>query len=440
MTGSRPQPPTVALRIETAVAVFIVAMSTAPLFPLLYAPKHLPYEDIVWMRYLWLPVYTAAACYSVWHFRALLRSAPAVIPTALLLVFAAASAAWSIAPDITVRRAEALGFNGLMAFYLAARFSWRALVEILACAILILALGSYVMCLGLPHIGIHSEANAGAWRGLWPEKNELGFIMVIGAQASVACALLQPERRRLWVVSALLCATLVILSRSGTSLLCMVGSIGAALGLVMARRGPTLAIGVAFLAGCALLALVFTAVLDLPLVLSLLGKEPTLTGRTDVWAAVSHRIAERPMFGYGYAAFWYDMFGPARLVREEAKWEVPSAHNGWLEMLLQIGWIGTVMAAAYCALTVTTLLRRLFTRQDGFWALMYVGAFLALTFSESVIEKPNTIQWILFATISIKLLADVLAPAPARFRSSPAAPKPELVSVRPSSAAPVSRR
>ena len=38
--------------------------------------------------------------------------------------------------------------------------------------------------------------------------------------------------------------------------------------------------------------------------LSLLGKDTTLTGRTELWDAVVSLIKERPFLGYGYRAMW----------------------------------------------------------------------------------------------------------------------------------------
>jgi len=429
------------VRLEAAVAIGMVTMSSAPLFPLLYAPTTLDAAEVVWMRYLWLPVYAATVFFAAWHFRALRRAAPAFIPTVVLFGFAAASLSWSIEPDITLRRIEALAFNSLLSLYLAARFGWRDLARIVAAAMAILAVGSWVMCVGFPRLGIHQAANAGAWRGVWPEKNELGFVMAVGAQASVACALLDARWRRAWLASALLCAALVVLSRSGTAIICLVGSIALAIGLASSRRHPIRAIGVAFFGGSLVLALAFMTALDLPWMLELIGKDPTLTGRTEVWAAVAHRVADRPILGYGYEAFWHNLFGPALLVRHEAQWAVPSAHNGWLEILLELGWVGAILAAAYVALTLWTVMRRLFVRTDGFWAIMYVAAFVASSLSESEIEKQNSLEWILFATISIKLLADLLAsPVAAALRSmrpdGPMAAPP----TRPSAPAPAARR
>jgi O-antigen ligase len=392
----------------------MIVMCTTPIFPLLYAPLRPTDEEVPWLRLLWLPVYAGTVFYAAWNYRLLYRALPALIPTAALLIYALASAAWSIAPDITLRRFEALAFNGLLSFYLAARFSWRGLIEIVATAALLLAVGTVVMCLAFPSVGIHQTVNAGAWRGLWIEKNQMGFTMAAGAQAAAAAALVNPARRRLWFGVAALCSGLVLLSRSGTSLLCLVGGLGVIIGLSTARRGPVLAVAVAFAAGSCALAALFLIVLDLPLALSLIGKDPTLTGRTDIWASVARRIAERPVLGYGYAAFWHDPQGPARLVRIEAQWDVPSAHNGWLELLLQLGWAGATLAAGYVVLTLVMIGRRLRERNDGYWALAFVASVMVSSLSESQIERQNDLVWMLFTAISIKLLLDLLPDAAAK--------------------------
>jgi hypothetical protein len=66
------------------------------------------------------------------------------------------------------------------------------------------------------------------------------------------------------------------------------------------------------------------------------------------------------------------------------------------------------MAGAYCALTAAAAVRNLFTRTDGFWAIMYVGAFLMLSFSESDILRQNSLEWILLVATSTKLIEDMI--------------------------------
>lgn len=382
-------------------------MSASALFPLLYGPISPQDDEVAWLRYLWLPVYAAAVLLSAWNWRDLRNSALAFTPYLALLALAGASAAWSMDPQITVRRFEALVFNGLFSLYLAARFSWGEMVRMIAAALFILALGSLGMCLAFPGIGIQSDINAGAWRGLWPQKNELGFMMAIGALSSLASAVIDPRRRLLWLFSAAFCCPLLVLSRSGTSLLCLMSSASLLAAFVLSKKRPVVAVIVTFVAGCFALVLAAVVMLDSDLFFQAMGKDPTLSGRTDVWTAVMRRAAERPALGYGYAAFWRDRSGPALLVRRETGWDVPSAHNAWLEILLQLGWVGVVTTAAYVALTAFAAVRGLFSRADGFWAILYSGSFLMLSFSESDILRQNSLEWILLVATSTKLVADL---------------------------------
>jgi exopolysaccharide production protein ExoQ len=60
-----------------------------------------------------------------------------------------------------------------------------------------------------------------------------------------------------------------------------------------------------------LLLIVANADTVLSVVLDASGKDPTLTGRTDLWAIGLADIADHPLFGVGYRAFWVPGYGPA---------------------------------------------------------------------------------------------------------------------------------
>lgn len=68
-----------------------------------------------------------------------------------------------------------------------------------------------------------------------------------------------------------------------------------------------------------------------------LGRNPTLTGRTKIWAAVLS-VPDSRLVGTGYETFWV---GP----RLEEVWtllgmEINESHDGYTEMLLNLGWLG----------------------------------------------------------------------------------------------------
>jgi len=69
-----------------------------------------------------------------------------------------------------------------------------------------------------------------------------------------------------------------------------------------------------------------------------LGRDTTLTGRTEIWAEVIPLALDRPVLGYGYGGFWVD-----RTVLG-----VKEAHSGYVETMLQLGIIGVLLLLAFC--------------------------------------------------------------------------------------------
>src|SRR5690606_21354638 len=136
---------------------------------------------------------------------------------------------------------------------------------------------------------------------------------------------------------------LVLATQSKTSLLCLVLGVGIVAALwAMRKGGPAMAV-VCVWFGVVLSAIILYVFITEPaLVLKALGKDPSLTGRTDIWAALMRRVADQPWTGFGYQAFWGRDSIPAEFVRRETQWPVPSAHNGWIDLLVQLGWPGAI--------------------------------------------------------------------------------------------------
>ena len=87
--------------------------------------------------------------------------------------------------------------------------------------------------------------------------------------------------------------------------------------------------------------------IDPGVVFALLGKDETLTGRTLIWPYVIEYILDRPLLGWGYKAFWSTanpaVWQIADDLRRQNQIDVQFAnsHNGLLELLLNIGLVGT---------------------------------------------------------------------------------------------------
>lgn len=75
-------------------------------------------------------------------------------------------------------------------------------------------------------------------------------------------------------------------------------------------------------------------------VIELLGRNPTLTDRTVVWADVL-ALQQQPIIGYGFESFWLG----SRLEAMWAKWwwQPNQAHNGYIETYLHLGLVGLML-------------------------------------------------------------------------------------------------
>jgi exopolysaccharide production protein ExoQ len=194
------------------------------------------------------------------------------------------------------------------------------------------------------------------FEGVFTSKNQLGFFasLMLLAALSLTIDARQPLPARLLGVGAgLLSLPLVYLSRSATSLASV--TLAAAvlvLGLLLSRHGR---FGRARILCAGLIMLVLVAIPILAagsevgaLFLRILGKNTTLSGRTMLWQYAAAVIAQRPVFGTGFQAFWlHDS------VDAESLWRwfhVESRtgfhfHNTFIEATVELGYPGAVLLA-----------------------------------------------------------------------------------------------
>ncbi|HEX8568982.1 MAG TPA: O-antigen ligase family protein [Caulobacteraceae bacterium] len=398
--------------LEAAETLFVLGalflMSNALLTPLFAGPDVA--DEPGWMRLMWLPVYGGLAAFACLRAGRMSSVWPAALLTLPLVMLAFASAEGSLMPDVSTRRAVAFSFTTLFGFYLAARFEWRALVEVLATLYFALAVGSAVAALAFPGFGVDGSVHPGAWKGLWLEKNALGAAMARGTLACACAAILAPQRRMIWSGAALLCAGLVLASTSTTGLLGLLLALACLAGIRLLRSGGAGAVLALWLGLVGVTVVAAVMLLAPELFFGLVGKDATLTGRTDIWEAAMRRVAAEPG-GHGYAAFWSAEGGPAEYIRIEADWPVPNAHNGWLELLLWFGWAGLAVFAVHYVVSLLSVSARVWSRDGGaYFALPTILLFLLFSISESTIMQWNNLSWVLYVAVLAKALQVATGP------------------------------
>ena len=389
--------------LETTVVVIVLLFFAEALIGPLLTDESQPENSTV-LRLMWLPIYGLILALGAWRFMSFLDVTIRMPIIILLLVLIVASGFWSIDQGLTFRRAIAIGMTTAFGIFLGARYNWLELLVVLGVTWFVLAVGSIVVALGVPSLGVESETHVGAWKGLWFQKNTLGAHMSRASLLFAVLAIVQPGYRKFWVFAGVMAAVLVLLSTSKTSLLGMLlGSAILGAGWLM-RRGPISGIATTWFVLVVGGLLAFLMVFEPGLLLGLIGRDATLTGRTDIWVILSELVGERPLLGYGYGAFWGEDSAPADYVKNIAQWDVPTAHNGWLETWLSIGLVGLVLFALNFLFTSVRAFATAFSGWFGFYAIGFIAQFFLFSMSESIILQQNSITWVSYVAVAAALL------------------------------------
>ena len=314
------------------------------------------------------------------------------------------SAAWSIHPDLTVRRGTGYVLTMLVAAYLCLRFEGDDRLRALSSSFAISAIASLLFVAVFPQYGVMATGElAGAWRGVFPHKNVLGSVMAVAVFTELYLLVRCDGRAGFrW---ALLGAYLVLvtLSRSATAWLLVSLYLGAT-GLYLLWKRNRLGGAVATIS-CILVLLAAVVALwnDPSPAFQLLGKDMTLTGRTRLWEVVLEFIRERPLFGWGYHAMW-QLNDPTTTFADKLTggWGVTGSHNAFLEITLQLGLVGVGLMLVVVGVAFWRALRScgVGLLPFGWFCLIYlVGAILSAEVGETLGQN-QVIEWVVFNVMS----------------------------------------
>lgn len=355
------------------------------------------------LRLMWPPVYLLVLLLMACRPSQIMRALAAGWPWLGLAALCILSMTWSLDPGISLRRGIAILFTSMFGIWLAGRFTWAQLLEIIAVSFLVQAVLSFLISALVPSLGVMHEIHVGAWKGIWWEKNTLGSMMAWGTLSMLAAAAANPKRRLMWWGLAPLPIFLVLMSTSKTGLLACMMAICGPIAIALVRRGMGFA-GVAIFGVLMVGSIIVFALIAGPVaVLEALGRDATLTGRTDIWAVLIDMIKARPWTGYGYGAFWVVEDGPVHWVRVITAWPVPTAHNAWLETALAIGLPGVILAAFGIFRAFGQAVLRIGAGVEAFWALPFFVVWLMVSLTESTMLQQNSLSWSLLIATATKL-------------------------------------
>ena len=387
---------------ELVLLVLTLIVFTEGLLPRLVASEQSTDGSPI-LRALWLPLYALIAVGLIWRVREIARVCVRLPFLMGLLVLTALSFLWSIDPGLTQRRSVALLMTSAAGLYLGTRYDWKTLLRALGAVWLMVGLASFVTALVVPEFGRAQDVHAGAWQGLYFEKNQLGGHMALAVLITAFLGLMDRRFRGIWLSGFALSALLVLMSTSKTALLAMgLGLAVLGIGALM-KRGVRTSLAVLWVSGVTTALLGMILWLSPALVFEALGRDASLTGRTDIWAVLVDYIKERPLLGYGYGAFWAEGSGPGAWVRETLQRDAPPAHNGWLDVALALGAVGLVLLVLDFSMTLIRAVLAAFQTWLGVFVLAFCAQFILFSLSESVSLQQNSILWVIYVALAAKL-------------------------------------
>jgi exopolysaccharide production protein ExoQ len=250
------------------------------------------------------------------------------------------TAFWSVDLQATLIRAVLYLFVVIGAIGVVCNIEGNEFMNLLSKTCFLTGVASLVLRVVAPAYALVVIYDAVDFRGIFGHKNVLGQAMVVGALASLHGLRAGNRKRLRQAITLVLVIGVALVSKSATSCLTIFTFCGTYVVIALIARGGA----PRFFAICAtilLLPVVVFAAAFPDTLLEMIGKDPTLTGRTELWSYVLIDINQRPLLGWGYLAFWSPNNPAAKEISDSLHWSIPQAHNGLLEMLLNVGMIGT---------------------------------------------------------------------------------------------------
>jgi O-antigen ligase len=322
----------------------------------------------------------------------------------LLPVMAVMSFFWSDFPDLSLKKGIVTMQTTSFGLYMASRYSMKQQLQMLAWALGIIVVFSLLFSLAFPGAAIETGINAGSWRGPFVQKNVLARMMVLSAIVFLLVAL---ENRRyryiLWGAFGL-SILLILLSGSKTALLLLLTIIFLLPFYKALRWSDTVVIPLVIVAIVLAGSIAAIVVGNWENLLMGLGRDPTLSGRTTLWELAIELIGKRLWLGYGYQGFWKEAGGAAVIWKAEG-YKPPHAHNGFVNISLDLGLIGLLFFLLTIAVTYFRGIAwlRLGRTSIELWPIFYATFFFMYNHSENTIIEHNSIFWVLLVSASLSM-------------------------------------
>jgi exopolysaccharide production protein ExoQ len=393
--------------VKILFATLALFYSTSPLFLLLksmHGETIDPLQGDYGQQAIWFLIYVISLLFLYVERKELkpLLKAKVMVLLLLLGMLVSFSIFWSAYPEVAFRKAGAFWGTMFFGLFLGALLPKKDFMQVLTWVFFGGVWLSLFVVLLMPSWGIHQDLHAGSWRGAFIHKNTLGNLMVVALTIGVL-NMREGLRSKLNVLLIAGAAVLLFFSQSRTALITAMFLFVLFIVIVNWTRLAALSKWHKTLLFPVLVPGAWL-IINYEKVLLLLGRDATLTGRTDLWVNLFLFAREKLFLGYGYGTFWMGSRLPSGLLYERISWTPTQAHNGYLEVVLHLGLAGLLVAMTIIFFGMLKASQLAFSgKPHSSLFMMYSSYFLIFNIVESALLLQNNFFWILYLAVTIRM-------------------------------------
>jgi exopolysaccharide production protein ExoQ len=139
---------------------------------------------------------------------------------------------------------------------------------------------------------------------------------------------------------------------------------------------------------------------------SVVGRDASLTGRSDLWDDLIAVGSRHSLIGTGFGGFWVG--DQAHNLWDTYIWKPNQGHNGYIDVFVDLGFIGLGLLAGAIFTAFRNAWRNILNNVD-IGLLQFTVLFLIClnNVSESSLVKTSTLFWFLFLLFAMKFQRSV---------------------------------
>lgn len=242
------------------------------------------------------------------------------------------------------------------------------------------------------------------WKGLFEHKNQFGSAMTLTTGIFFIEFLKSKEKGPAQILPMLITLSAAVVSGSmGALILSQVFCILIFAITLIRWRGKqsvfwTYLIVVSAVVGLGVLLAIWSPLL------TGIGKDPTISARTEIWEAARMEVARSPIslvLGFGRGVKWKDPNFMLRVWLHTG--DAPAnAHNGFFDLMLDLGYFGLFIFFVGYVIVLAKALRLAYQapRPEYMWPVAFLIVLIMQNYLESYLFRQEQLNWVLFLIIS----------------------------------------